>query len=193
VNDGHEVISELFGGRGIVVVVTVHFEMDSEFREQPLEMVPGNPTQSVPVGNHNLLEFPGQRSLQKPVECFPFEVDSTCNFLMDFMVRVFFFETLDLSFEIGFLFGGGDSAVDNFGLWGLGELSGSGSLDPLVFLGFFVGIDIVEVLVAVGADCVDVPALGPPTEGLCGDTEFGTGLFCSDIHILWLTTYVFKS
>ena len=186
-NDGHEVISELFGGRGVVVVVTVHFEMDSELLEQPLEVIPGDPTQSVPVGNHNLLEFPGQRSFQKPVECFTFKVDSACNFLTDLMVRVLFGEPLDLPFEVGFLFGGGDSAVDDFGFGGTsGGLSGSRAFGALFFLGFLVGVDVVEVLVAIGADCVDVAALGVPTESLRGDTEFGACLFGTDIHTLLL-------
>lgn len=105
-DNGHEVVSKLFRRRAIFFVFTVDHDSDSEFLEKPREVLPGNPTEPVLMGNHNFFEISFECSVQKPIQDFSFEVDTAGSFFENFVMWVFLREVLCLSLEVTFLFGG---------------------------------------------------------------------------------------
>lgn len=105
-DNGHEVVSELLRRRTILLVFTVDHDRDSELLEEPVEVFPGNPAEPVLMGNHNFFETSFECSVQKPIENFPFEVDTAGGFFEDFVIWVFLRKVFGLSLEITFLFWG---------------------------------------------------------------------------------------
>jgi hypothetical protein len=61
-NDGHEIICELF--ISCLDRRIVHNESNPKTLEEPVEVIPGDATEPVFIGNHNFLDFSSNAGVQ---------------------------------------------------------------------------------------------------------------------------------
>ena len=135
-DDCHEVLREfLFGGEYVYVK---NDETCPCLLYDPFDKFCPEPCQSIFVGHHNFFDHSCLDSFQKPLEAFPFVVESRCDVCEDGIVRIRFLHGSDLSLEIVLLLCRRYSTVDC----------------TTAFAFLFIGL-VVEVL------------SGPPTLTVC--------------------------
>jgi hypothetical protein len=93
---------------------TENHELCVSLLEEEFDELKSIATQPVLVGNHDFSDSASVYSFQKGMKTFPFVVETGADVLDDFMLWVLVSEVCDLSFEIWFLVGAGDSGVTDF-------------------------------------------------------------------------------
>ncbi len=106
----HEVLSEFLFGAELCIVENDEFSTRSG--DDPLDELCAEPREAVPVGTYNCRDSFFLDGDQKPLEPFPFEVESRGDVREDFEPRVLLLERLRLADEVVFLLAGTDSGVD---------------------------------------------------------------------------------
>lgn len=86
--------------------------------EDGLEQVKGETTESVSVGNHNLVDSSLEDAFQKGLQSSALEVEARPDVAEDAVEGVAPLEVLDLPLEVFLLVRGADAGVDDFFLLG---------------------------------------------------------------------------
>lgn len=113
VTDGKQIL-----GKFCVVVGSFFRTRNHDFRPvvfaEQLEEFKSVPTEPISVGDDNLSDNLSEDAVQKGLKTLPPEVEPRTDVFVDDMAGVLFLEAVYLPIEVFFLFGTGDSCVDDF-------------------------------------------------------------------------------
>lgn len=161
-HDRQEVFGELALGSESLVVE--NHELDLLSLEKPLNELESEAAESVAMGNGNRSYSSLQRAFQNGFKTLALEVEPAADVFDNFGFGAPLPHVRDLAFEVGFLAGGGDSAVgDCDARVGDGLRSGLGTRVMGVGRGE-EGVDIVKAGTPGRSQCLNLPGGVPKAE-----------------------------